>query len=150
MFKIFGPKSLPENCKTIETKNKSEQTIVKIASKENLLSDNNTKNTLQETLQTEKKVTFDQNRQKCSFDRFEILAAILPKLQFQGISNVIGTISQTVKVKIFWYFEILKIRTEKSHFRETAETAILKKNQKKIRTTVAAIAITTRIAIEKL
>ena len=27
-----------------------------------------------------------------------------------------GTISQTVKVKIFWYFEILKIRTEKSHF----------------------------------
>ena len=98
MFKIFGPKSLPENCKTIETKNKSEQTIVKIASKENLLSDNNTKNTLQETLQTEKK----------------------------------------------------GFRTEKSHFRETAETAILKKNQKKIRTTVAAIAITTRIAIEKL
>ena len=54
-----------------------------------------------------------------------------------------------MKVKIFWYFEILKIRTEKSHFWETAKTAILEENQKKIRTTIIAIVITTRIAIEK-
>ena len=54
-----------------------------------------------------------------------------------------------MKVKIFWYFEILKIRTEKSHFRETAKTAILEEIQKKIRTTIVAIVITTRRAIEK-
>ena len=54
-----------------------------------------------------------------------------------------------MKVKIFWYFEILKIRTEKSHFRETAKTTILEEKQKKIRTTIVAIVITTRIAREK-
>ena len=48
-----------------------------------------------------KYVTFDQNGQKCRFDRFKILAANLPNWRFQEISNVIGTISQTVKVKIF-------------------------------------------------
>ena len=54
-------------------------------------------------------VTFDQNGQKCRCSNFEFLAANLPNLQFWEISDVIGTISQTVKVKIFWYFEILKI-----------------------------------------
>ena len=47
-----------------------------------------------------------------------------------GTNNVIGTISQTVKVKIFWYFESLKIRSDdviiprnvkNDHFREKPE-----------------------------
>ena len=56
-------------------------------------------------------VTFDQNGQKCRFNRFEILAADLPNWRFWEIDIVIGTIGQTVKVKIFWYFEILMIRS---------------------------------------
>ena len=49
-----------------------------------------------------------------------------------------------MKVKIFWYFEILNIQIEKSHYRETAKTAILEEKQKKIRTTIVATKIATR------
>ena len=47
-----------------------------------------------------------------------------------------------MKVKIFWYFEILKIRSITSYFLETSETAILAEN-------IVAIALTTENVIEK-
>ena len=94
-------------------------------------------------------VTFDQNGPKCRFSIFEFLAANLPNLRFWRNTSVIGTISQTVKVKIFWCFEILKIRSMTSYFWERSETAILAENRKKNTTTLVAIARTTRIVVEK-
>ena len=58
-------------------------------------------------------------------------------------------ISRTVKVKIFWYFEILNFRSDDEHFRETSETAILAEELKRNRTTLVAIARTAEIVIKK-
>ena len=54
-----------------------------------------------------------------------------------------------MKVEIFWYFEILKIRSDDVIILRSVKTAILEENQNKIRTTIVAIAIITRIVIEK-
>ena len=54
-----------------------------------------------------------------------------------------------MKVKIFWYFEILNFRSDDEHFRETSVTAILAEELKRNRTTLVAIARTAEIVIKK-
>ena len=53
-------------------------------------------------------VTFDQNVQNAISAEFEFLAASLPDGWLLEVKSVIGTIGQTVRVKIFWYFKISK------------------------------------------
>ena len=73
-------------------------------------------------------VTFDQNGQKCNC---KLIVPDLENWQFWKISNVIQTIRQIVKVKIFWYFEILKFRRMTSSFREKTKRPSLEKTKKK-------------------
>ena len=54
-------------------------------------------------------VTFDQSGQNAISAEFEFLAASLPDWWLLRTKNVIGTIGQTVRARIFWYFKISKI-----------------------------------------
>ena len=94
-------------------------------------------------------VTFDQIVPKCRFGDFEFLAANLPNWRFRRSKNVIRTIGKIVKAEGFVSSYVLSFRSDDATILRNVKNGHFGRESQNNTTTLVAIAITTKIVIEK-